>query len=69
MGLGTATGGWRVIKTLRAVSYLKIQPVHGFAAESAATVVLMGAASIGAPVSTTHVITSCIMGVGSTSAG
>ncbi len=65
MGLGTATGGWRVIKTL-GCQLSKIQPVHGFAAESAATVVLMGAASIGAPVSTTHVITSCIMGVGST---
>ncbi len=65
MGIGTATGGWRVIKTL-GLQLSKIQPVHGFAAESAATVVLMGAASIGAPVSTTHVITSCIMGVGST---
>lgn len=65
MALGTATGGWRVIKTL-GLQLSKIQPVHGFAAETAATVVLMGAASIGAPVSTTHVITSCIMGVGST---
>jgi PiT family inorganic phosphate transporter len=65
MGIGTATGGWRVIKTL-GLQLSKIQPVHGFAAESAATVVLMGAASIGAPVSTTHVITSCIMGVGAT---
>ena len=65
MGLGTATGGWRVIKTL-GLQLSKIQPVHGFAAESAASVVLMGAASIGAPVSTTHVITSCIMGVGAT---
>jgi PiT family inorganic phosphate transporter len=65
MGIGTATGGWRVIKTL-GLQLSRIQPVHGFAAETAATVVLMGAASIGAPVSTTHVITSCIMGVGST---
>ena len=65
MAIGTATGGWRVIKTL-GLQLSKIQPVHGFAAETAATVVLMGAASIGAPVSTTHVITSCIMGVGAT---
>jgi len=65
MGIGTATGGWRVIKTL-GQQLSRIQPVHGFAAESAATVVLMGAASIGAPVSTTHVITSSIMGVGAT---
>ncbi|MEE9614900.1 MAG: inorganic phosphate transporter [Thermodesulfobacteriota bacterium] len=65
MGLGTATGGWRVIKTL-GLQLSKIKPVHGFAAESAASVVLLSAASMGAPVSTTHVITSCIMGVGST---
>ena len=65
MGLGTAMGGWKVIKTL-GLQLSKIQPVHGFAAESSASIVLMGAAAIGAPVSTTHVITSCIMGVGST---
>jgi PiT family inorganic phosphate transporter len=65
MGLGTATGGWRVIKTL-GLKLSKIQPVNGFAAESAASAVLLTAASMGAPVSTTHVITSTIMGVGST---
>lgn len=65
MGLGTATGGWRVIKTL-GLKLSKIQPVHGFAAESAASAVLLTAADMGAPVSTTHVITSSIMGVGST---
>ncbi len=65
MGLGTATGGWRVIKTL-GLQLSKIKPVHGFAAESAASAVLITAAGMGAPVSTTHVITSCIMGVGST---
>jgi PiT family inorganic phosphate transporter len=65
MGLGTATGGWRVIKTL-GLKLSKIEPVHGFAAESAASAVLFTAASMGAPVSTTHVITSTIMGVGST---
>jgi PiT family inorganic phosphate transporter len=65
MGLGTATGGWRVIKTL-GLKLSKIQPVHGFAAESAASAVLLTAAGMGAPVSTTHVITTSIMGVGST---
>jgi len=65
MGLGTALGGWRVIKTL-GHQMLKLQPVHGFAAETAATVVILGASSLGLPVSTTHVITTSIMGVGAT---
>jgi PiT family inorganic phosphate transporter len=65
MGLGTALGGWRVIKTL-GHQMLKLQPVHGFAAETSATAVILGASSLGLPVSTTHVITTCIMGVGAT---
>lgn len=65
MGLGTAAGGWRVIKTL-GHQMLKLQPVHGFAAETSAVVVIAGASSLGLPVSTTHVITTCIMGVGAT---
>ncbi len=65
MGLGTAAGGWRVIKTL-GHQMLKLQPVHGFAAETAATAVIIGASSLGLPVSTTHVITTSIMGVGAT---
>ena len=65
MGVGTAMGGWRVIKTL-GHQMLKLQPVHGFAAETSATAVIMGASALGMPVSTTHVITTCIMGVGST---
>lgn len=65
MGIGTAAGGWRVIKTL-GVQMLKLQPVHGFAAETAATVVILSASSMGLPVSTTHVISTSIMGVGST---
>ena len=65
MGLGTAFGGWKVIKTL-GVNLLKIKPVQGFAAETSASVVILGAASLGVPVSTTHVIASAIMGVGST---
>ena len=65
MGFGTAAGGWRVIKTL-GHQMLKLQPVHGFAAETAATAVILGASSLGLPVSTTHVITTSIMGVGAT---
>lgn len=65
MGFGIAAGGWRVIKTL-GVQMHKLQPVHGFAAETSATAVILGASSLGLPVSTTHVITTCIMGVGAT---
>jgi len=65
MGLGTAMGGWKVIKTV-GVSMLKLEPVHGFAAETAATAVIMSSSFTGLPVSTTHVITSSILGVGAT---
>jgi PiT family inorganic phosphate transporter len=65
MGFGIAAGGWRVIKTL-GVQMHKLQPVHGFAAETSATIIILGASSMGLPVSTTHVITTCIMGVGAT---
>jgi PiT family inorganic phosphate transporter len=65
MGFGIAAGGWRVIKTL-GVQMHKLQPVNGFAAETAATAIILGASSLGLPVSTTHVITTCIMGVGAT---
>ncbi|RMG03632.1 MAG: inorganic phosphate transporter [Nitrospirae bacterium] len=65
MGIGTAIGGWRVIKTL-GVQMLKLEPVHGFAAETAATVIILGASHVGLPVSTTHVISTTIMGVGAT---
>jgi PiT family inorganic phosphate transporter len=64
MGLGTGLGGWRVIRTL-GVNLLKLQPLHGFAAETACATVLMSAASMGLPVSTTHAITGSIIGVGS----
>ncbi|HTF87488.1 MAG TPA: inorganic phosphate transporter [Planctomycetota bacterium] len=65
MALGTAAGGWKVIRTLGS-SLIKIQPVHGFAAETGASITLAIAAHIGAPVSTTHTITGAIMGVGAT---
>ncbi|MBI4653660.1 MAG: inorganic phosphate transporter [Nitrospirae bacterium] len=65
MGLGTAIGGWKVIKTM-GVHMLKLEPVHGFAAETSATAVILGASQFGLPVSTTHVIATAIMGVGAT---
>lgn len=65
IALGTAVGGWRVIKTL-GVGVFHMRPVHGFAAETAASVVILGASQMGVPVSTTHVITSSILGVGAT---
>lgn len=64
MGLGTAAGGWRIIRTL-GMRIVKMEPVHGFAAETSAALILLGTAHFGMPVSTTHTITSSIMGVGS----
>jgi len=63
MGLGTVLGGWKIIRTL-GMNIAKLEPVHGFAAETGAAMVLMTTAQIGLPVSTTHTITSSIMGVG-----
>ena len=64
MALGTAAGGWRIIKTM-GVKMIRLQPVHGFAAETAASITILTATHFGLPVSTTHVISSAIMGVGS----
>ena len=63
MGLGTAAGGWRIIRTL-GMRIIKMEPVHGFAAETSSALILLGTAHFGMPVSTTHTITSAIMGVG-----
>ena len=63
IGLGTAFGGWRIVKTM-GTKITKIRAVEGFCAESAAALVLMGTANYGIPVSTTHVISGSIMGVG-----
>jgi PiT family inorganic phosphate transporter len=63
MGLGTASGGWRIVRTL-GTRIVKLEPVHGFAAETGAAAVLLATAHIGLPVSTTHTITSSVMGVG-----
>ncbi len=65
MGLGTLSGGWKIIHTLGS-KMIKLQPIHGFAAETTASAVIMGASHFGIPLSTTHVITSSIMGVGAT---
>ena len=64
IALGTATGGWRLIKTLGGKFY-KIRPVHGFTSQIASASVIFGAALLGGPVSTTQVVSSVIMGVGS----
>ena len=64
IALGTALGGWRLIKTLGAKFY-KIRPVHGFSAQFTSAFVIIGASLVGGPVSTTQVVSSVIMGVGS----
>lgn len=63
MAAGTAAGGWRIIRTL-GHRMVKLQPVHGFAAETTAATVLAVTGTLGMPVSTTHAITTSIMGVG-----
>jgi len=65
MAAGTAVGGWRIIRTL-GHKMVRLQPVHGFAAETAAGIVIQIASHFGLPVSTTHVIATSIMGVGAT---
>jgi PiT family inorganic phosphate transporter len=64
ISLGTASGGWRLIKTLGAKFY-KIRPVHAFTSQLSSAMVIMGAALLGGPVSTTQVVSSAIMGAGS----
>ena len=63
MGLGTMSGGWRIVKTM-GHKISKLKPVDGFCAESGAAATLFLASSMGVPVSTTHTITGAIMGVG-----
>jgi Phosphate/sulphate permeases len=63
MAMGTASGGWRIIKTL-GHKMVKLHPIHGFAAETSSATVLTLAAHFGMPVSTTHSISTAIMGVG-----
>jgi PiT family inorganic phosphate transporter len=63
MAFGTAAGGWRIIRTM-GQRVVKLDPVHGLAAETTAATIILGASAFGMPVSTTHVISSAIMGVG-----
>ena len=63
MAAGTAAGGWRIIRTM-GHKMVKLQPVHGFAAETTAAAIIQVATSYGIPVSTTHAISTSIMGVG-----
>jgi PiT family inorganic phosphate transporter len=65
MAAGTAAGGWRIIKTM-GHKLVKLQPVHGFAAQSTAAAIIEAATHWGIPLSTTHVISGSIMGVGAT---
>jgi PiT family inorganic phosphate transporter len=64
ISLGTAAGGWRIIRTM-GQRVVKLDPVHGFAAETTAASIILTASHFGMPVSTTHVISSAIIGVGS----
>lgn len=65
MGLGTLSGGWRIVKTMGS-KITKLRPFGGFCAETAGAITLFGATFAGIPVSTTHTITGAIVGVGST---
>ncbi len=65
MGMGTMAGGWRIIRTM-GNKMIKLKPIHGFAAETSAATVILTASHFGIPVSTTHIISTAIMGVGST---
>jgi len=65
MGFGTLFGGWKIIKTL-GVKMLKLEPIHGFAAETSSAAIIIASSHFGMPVSTTHVVSSAILGVGAT---
>ena len=64
IAMGTVFGGWRLIKTLGGKFY-KIRPIHGFSSQMTSATVILGASLVGGPVSTTQVVSSAIMGVGS----
>ena len=65
MAAGVSVGGWRIIKTL-GKNMVKLEPVHGFSAQTTASIVIESATSIGIPLSTTHVISGSVMGTGAT---
>ncbi|WP_347490712.1 inorganic phosphate transporter [Desulfoscipio sp. XC116] len=64
MALGTSIGGWRIIRTV-GTKIIKLQPISGFASDLTSATIIISATALGQPVSTTHVISSAIMGVGS----
>ena len=65
IALGTLSGGWRIVRTMGS-RITKLRPVHGFAAETSGAGTILGASVLGIPVSTTHIICTSIMGVGTT---
>ena len=65
MGVGTGIGGWRIVRTM-GLRLTKLEPVHGFAAETAAALTIEFASRLGIPLSTTHTINTAIVGVGTT---
>jgi PiT family inorganic phosphate transporter len=65
IALGTMSGGWKIIRTIGS-KMIRLQPIHGFAAETTASLCIAYASHSGIPLSTTHIITSSIMGVGAT---
>lgn len=65
MAAGTMSGGWKIIKTIGS-KIIRLKPIHGFAAETSAATIIIAASHFGIPLSTTHVISTSIMGVGST---
>jgi inorganic phosphate transporter, PiT family len=65
MALGTALGGWRIVRTM-GLRVVQLRPIHGFAAETSAATVIEVASRLGIPISTTHAISSAILGVGAT---
>ena len=64
MGMGTTIGGWRIVQTV-GLKVAHLRPINGFAAETASAAIIEISSHLGIPVSTTHVISSAIMGVGS----
>ncbi len=64
LAMGTMTGGWKIIKTMSS-KVIKMKPIHGFSVETASASIILTASHFGFPVSTTHIISTAIMGVGS----
>lgn len=64
LALGTMTGGWKIIRTMSS-KVIKMKPIHGFSVETASAGIILTASHFGFPVSTTHIISTAIMGVGS----